>query len=453
MMRRETRVPPHRENQEHMHRDTTTPPVTPQPAGPVAGPRYAPAATGGAHWLTWVIFLALLGAGAYFGYRWWVQRIAASAPKGASAARVTPVVTAVAKRGDLDLYLEEIGTVTPLNTVTVRSRVDGQLMKVAFTEGQSVKEGDLIAEIDPRPFQVQLAQAQAQLARDEATLKNARADLERYKQAADTVTKQQIDTQTAVVQQNEAILQTDEALIDSAKLQLTYCRITAPISGRIGLRQMDLGNIVRANDAAGLAVITQVQPIALTFSIPESQIGRVVRAASGADKLRVDAYDDDNITRIATGHLIAIDNQVDPTTGTVRLKAEFPNADGALFPNEFVRAHLLVETVRDAVIIPTAARQLGPPPNDNFVYIVKPDNTVELRNIKPGPTEGDHTVVLEGVKEGETVVVDGVDKLVPGAKVSLRHDDVAGATSRPASGKMGGKKGKSTQSVGDERGK
>jgi multidrug efflux system membrane fusion protein len=424
-----------------MHRDTTTPPVTPHPTGPAPQPRPAPPRTGGGgHWLTWLVFLAALGALGYYGYRAWAEQAAAKGTKGPPAAKVTPVVTATASKGSLDLYLEEIGTVTPLNSVTVKSRVDGQIMKIGFVEGQAVKEGDLIAEIDPRPFQVQLAQAQAQLARDEATLKNARADLERYRQAADTVTKQQMDTQVAAVEQDEAVLKTDQAMIDNARLQLTYCHITAPIGGRIGLRQVDVGNMVRANDSTGIAVITQLQPINVTFSIPESQIGRVVRAvsAAGSGRLKVDAYDDDNVTKIASGVLTAIDNQVDPTTGTVRLKAEFPNADGALFPNEFVRAHLLVETLRDVVLIPAAAAQLGPPPNENFVYVVTGGDTVELRNIKPGPTDGERTVVLDGIRPGDVVVTDGVDKLVPGAKVTVHPEGGVGATSRPAGGKRGG---------------
>jgi multidrug efflux system membrane fusion protein len=394
----------------------------------------------------WVIFLAALGALGYYGYKAWAEQAAAKGAKGPPAAKATPVVTAVAGKGNLDLYLKEIGTVTPLNSVTVKSRVDGQIMKIGFVEGQAVKEGDLIAEIDPRPFHVQLAQAQAQLARDEATLKNARADLARYREAADTVTKQQMDTQIALVEQDEAVLKTDQAMIDNAKLQIEYCHITAPIGGRIGLRQVDVGNMIRANDSTGIAVITQLQPINVTFSIPEGQIGRVVRAvsAAGDNRLKVDAYEENDVTRIASGVLTAIDNQVDPTTGTVRLKAEFPNADGSLFPNEFVRAHLLVETLRDVVLIPAAAAQIGPPPNENFVYVVADDGTVELRNVKPGPTDDEQVVILDGVRPGEVVVTDGVDKLVPGAKVTVHPEGGVGATSRPVGGKRGGGHGTAT---------
>ncbi|HZZ41665.1 MAG TPA: efflux RND transporter periplasmic adaptor subunit [Tepidisphaeraceae bacterium] len=409
------------------------PPVRPQVSG-----------GGGCAWWVWLLFLGAAGAIAYFGYWAWEYQKA----KGATTrptSRSTSVAVDKAVKGDLNLYLEEIGTVTPLETVTVRSRVDGQLMKIDFTEGQLIQEGGLLAEIDPRPFQVQLEQAQAQMAHDQASLANAQADLKRFKDAPETVTKQQIDTQAAVVLQDQAVIKTDDALINSAKLQLTYCRITAPITGQVGLRTVDQGNIVHASDEGGIVGITRVQPISVVFNIIQNEIGRVARAmgaVGGGKKLVVDCYDEDDSQKLATGVLTALDNQVDPTTGTVRLKAQFDNKDGALFPNEFVRAHLLVESLRGVVIIPTVARQIGPPPNDNFVYVVKGDDTVELRNIKVGPVEGDQTVVTEGLKAGEIVVIDGVDKLVPGAKVTLRMEGNASTTQPTTRGsRTGGGKG------------
>ncbi len=333
--------------------------------------------------------------------------------------RPVPVVGAAARVGDLGVYLTGLGTVTPVATVTVRSRVDGQLIDVAYREGQVVHQGDLLVQIDPRPFQVQLLQAEGQLAKDEAALKDARIDLERYQVliAQDSIPRQQLDAQVAAVGQYEAALKSDQAQIESAKLNLTYSRITAPITGVVGLRLVDPGNIVHATDPGGLVVITQEQPIAVLFTIPGDQLPPVMQQMRRGRKLVVDAWDRDLQRKLAAGSLLAVDNQIDQATGTVRIKALFPNEDRALYPNQFVNARLLVDTIQQTVIVPTAAIQRSP--QSTFVYVVKADNTVEMRNVAVQLSEGDETAVSKGLSAGEIVVVDGVDKLQPGSLVSV----------------------------------
>lgn len=337
--------------------------------------------------------------------------------RAAPSAGGIPVGVAPVRQGVFDVYLFALGTVTPLNTVQVRSRVDGQVMRVAFEEGQMVSAGDLLAEIDPRPFEVQLTLATGQLARNQALLENARIDLVRYRTllAQDSISRQQVDTQESLVRQYEAAVQSDQGGIANARLQLTHARIVAPITGRVGLRQVDPGNIVRAIDATGIVVITQLQPMGIVFPIPEDALPRVMKRLRAGDRIPVDAFDRAQKEKLGSGRLLTADNQIDTATGTVKLKAEFPNADNALFANQFVNVRLPIETRRNATLVPTAAVQRGA--DGTFVYVVKDDLTVAVTPVKLGPVQGEISTVDSGVAAGAKVVIDGADRLREGVKV------------------------------------
>ena len=374
---------------------------------------------------------------------------------GPDATRPTPVATMAARSGDFDVYLNALGTVTARGTVTVRSRVDGQLNRVLFNEGDVVKAGQLLAEIDPRPFEVQLEQTNGQLAKDQALLANAKVDLERYKTllAQDSIASQQVDTQASLVRQYEATIASDKGQVDNAKLQLSFTKIVAPIAGRLGLRQIDAGNMIHAADTSGLVVITQVQPIDVVFPITETNLPRVQRRLREGNAPVVDAYDRNQTRKLATGKLITIDNQIDTATGTIKLKAAFPNEDSALFPNQFVNVKMLLDTLHGATIVPSAAILRGAP--GTFVYVVASDNTVAVRPVKVGPVEGENAVIESGVSPGDVVVTDGTDRLREGAKVEpidrntqAAAADAAPKRQRPPGNGEGGRKGGAGASEG-----
>ncbi len=380
----------------------------------------------------WLLFVAL-AAGGYWAIDFVRRPVTADGARGSGGERAIPVTVAAAARADVPVVLDALGTVTSLRTVTVRSRVDGQLLRVNFREGQTVKAGEVLAEIDPRPFQVQLEQAQGQLARDRALLENARLDLERYRTlvAQDAASAQQLDTQQALVRQYEGAVKTDQGQVDNARLQLAYARITAPFSGRLGLRLVDPGNLVRAGDANGLVTITQVQPIGVTFALPEKDLAPVLARYREGKPMTVQALDRDQRQVLASGRLTTLDNQIDLATGTLKMKAEFANADGALFPNQFVNARLRIDLLAGATVVPTAAVQRGAP--GTYVYLLQPDGTVALRRIETGPVDGERIVVARGLAPGDRVVIDGVDNLRDGARVeAIDKAEAAQAGAQPA---------------------
>lgn len=392
-------------------------------------------------WWLWALVIAGIVVGVWYfrGSRTPSEAANSSAPAAAGRGRggpgmgnfSVPVVVATAQHGDLPVYFNGLGTVTAFNTVTVRSRVDGQLINVAFREGQYVHEGDLLAQIDPRPFEVQLEQAQGQLTKDQAQRKDAQVNLERYQLLfkEGVIPQQQLDTQAALVGQFDGAIKSDQSQVDNAKLQLTYSRITAPISGRVGLRLVDPGNIVHASDQNGIVVITQLQPIAVLFSLPQDQLPQVSAKLRAGVQLNVEAFDRDDTQKIATGKLLTFDNEIDPTTGTYKLKSVFTNSDNSLFPNQFVNVHLLVDTMHNLTIVPAPAIQRGP--QGTYVYAVGSDNTVKIRPVTIALTTANSVGLSGGVNTGDIVVIDGQDKLQDGSKVT---PNAAGANTSSGAG-------------------
>lgn len=347
------------------------------------------------------------------------QQSPAGGRRGMRSGPLAPVQAATAVEQAVPRYLTGLGTITAANTVTVRSRVDGQLIALHFQEGQQVKAGDLLAEIDPSQFKVALAQAQGQLAKDKATLANARRDLARYQQLAKTnlVSRQELDAQQALVSETEGTIKADEASVASAQLQLDWSRITAPVDGRVGLKQVDVGNQISSGDTTGIVVITQTHPIDLVFTLPESDIATVVQAQKAGKPLVVEAWDRTNSKKLSEGTLLSLDNQIDATTGTIKVKARFNNQDDALFPNQFVNARMLVDTEQNAVVIPTAALQMGN--EGHFVWVLNSENKVSKHLVTPGIQDSQKVVIRAGISAGDRVVTDGIDRLTEGAKVEV----------------------------------
>jgi multidrug efflux system membrane fusion protein len=382
--------------------------------------------------LTGLILAGLIGGGWYL----WTHPESKTPAKPATAGRSAqgapqPVGFATIDTGDIRIILNELGTVTSLDTVTVLTQISGQLQEIGFTEGQVVKKGDFLAQIDPRPYQAALEQATGTLARDQGLLAQAQADLKRFQTLGrqDSIAQQQLDDQRFLVQQDTGLVQTDQGLVDTAKVNLAYCHIVSPIDGQVGLRQVDLGNYVQSSNTAGLVVITQMQPISVLFSVPEDNLPDIISRVRAGATLTVEAYDRANTRKLATGQLGTIDNVIDTTTGTLKLRAMFANPDVLLYPNQFVNARLLVNTMQNTVRVPVPAVQRGEP--GTFVYLINANNTVSVRPIKVGPTDGSFQAVLSGLAVGDRVVTDGTDRLRDGAAVTLPAAQKAG---QPAAG-------------------
>jgi multidrug efflux system membrane fusion protein len=376
---------------------------------------------GTGYWvLTGLIVAGLTGGGWYL----WTQHATQTASRTAPAGRFAqgapqPVGFATVDTGDIRIMLNELGTVTSLDTVTVYTQINGQLQEVGFKEGQVVKKGDFLAQIDPRPYQAALEQAQGTLAKDQGLLAQAQADLKRYQTLGrqDSIAQQQLDDQRYLVQQYTGTVQTDQGAVDTAKLNLAYCHIISPIDGQVGLRQVDPGNYIQTSSTSGVVVITQMQPISVLFSVPEDNLPDIIQRVRAGATLSIEAYDRANTRLLATGQLGTIDNLIDTTTGTLKLRGIFANPDELLYPNQFVNARLLVNTMPNAVRVPVPAVQRGEP--GTFVYLINPDNTVSVRMIKVGPVDGNFQAVLSGLKPGDRVVTDGTDRLRDGASVTL----------------------------------
>ena len=418
---------------EQVDRLRLEPPPGSKDHGKLTAPTPAPARQRG-HW-GWLVGVLVLALLFYLGWHYvWPMFAPASAPTAATPASgpAQPVGTALAGKSDVRVIINALGTVTPLATVTVKTQLSGQLQQIAFTEGQMVHKGDFLAQIDPRPYQAALEQYEGQLAKDQALLKQAQVDLTRYQTLVkqDSIARQTADDQVYVVLQDEGALRIDQAQIDTQKLNLTYCHIVAPVDGRVGLRQVDAGNYVQTTDANGNVVITLLQPVSVLFPITEDDLPKVLKQVHAAAKLAVTAYDRANVTKLATGELATLDNEIDTTTGTVKLRALFPNTDESLFPNQVVNARLLADTLHDVVTVPTAAIQRGAP--GTYVYLVGTDQTVAVKPVKVGVTDGDKVQVLSGVAAGDRVVIDGTDRLRDGVHVTMKPDAPAAATPTPA---------------------
>jgi multidrug efflux system membrane fusion protein len=378
------------------------------------------------------------------GIVWWTRQ--GTAPQQAGGGRNSgpmSIVPDVVGKGDIGININALGTVASLATVTIRTQISGYLQKIDFTEGNEVKKGDLLAEIDPRPYEATLAQAKGQLARDEAMLKGAEVDLTRYQglAAQNAVPHQTLDTQIALVAQDQGTVEADKAAVKSAEVNLQYCRIVSPLDGRVGLRQVDQGNYVTPGDASGLVVITQLKPISVLFTVPEDNLQAIAKRTQSGAVLPAAALDRTGVTKIADGSLQSFDSQIDPTTGTIKLRAQFSNEDRQLYPNQFVNIRLLLDTHNDVTTISTASIQRGAP--GTFVYLINADSTVSVRPVKLGVTDGDRVEVLSGLTPGERIVIDGADKLRDGAKIIVRSEsNPAGATpSKAPSGQDNDKSG------------
>jgi membrane fusion protein, multidrug efflux system len=392
--------------------------------------------------LVWISVLALL---VLAGVVWWSRQESTPQPAGGGRnAAPMSIVPEVVGKGDIGITLNALGTVASLATVTMRSQISGYLMKIDFTEGQDVKKGDLLAEIDPRPYEATLAQVKGQLARDEALLKGAQVDLTRYQGLAtqNAVPHQTLDTQVALVAQDQGTVEADRASVKSAEVNLQYCRILSPLDGRVGLRQVDQGNYVTAGDTSGIVVITQLQPISVLFTVPEDNLQAISKRLQDGAVLPATAYDRGGASKIADGTLQTFDSQIDPTTGTIKLRAQFPNESRTLYPNQFVNIKLLLDTHKDVTTMPTAGVQRGVP--GTFVYLVNADNTVSVRKVVLGVTDGDRVEVRSGLAPGDRIVIDGADKLRDGAKINVRTEaPVATPGPSPGPDKSGGKKRRS----------
>jgi multidrug efflux system membrane fusion protein len=400
-------------------------------------------------WVWLIVLVVVIGAGYYMYRQYQTMQSAQQQQRGRNQNRAVPVNVTTAKKSDMAVYVEALGTVTPIYTVTVTSRVQGAITNIYYKEGQMVHKGDPLIDIDPQPYQAQLTQVEGMLARDQALLGEARIDLDRYQTAysRNAIAKQQLDDQTQLVLQDEGTVKNDEGQVENARVNLAYCHITSPIDGRVGLRLVDLGNIVQANSTTGLVVITQLQPITVIFSVAEDYLPQIQAQTKGGRALNVDALDRTQETKVAAGTLLTIDNQIDTTTGTVKLRAQFPNSDGSLFPNQFVNARLLVQTEKDDTVVPSAAIQRNA--QGAFVYVIGSDGKATVRTVTTGVIDNNETAV-KGVNPGETVASNGFDKLQDGVTVAVAGPNGEGRGRGGRGGRGGNNANAENTSPGDQ---